>query len=59
MQTSNGDPLMRQRTQVINALRAHMAELGIVAEQGPEGTVPATGLRVGVSRRHQVHAMTN
>jgi hypothetical protein len=28
MQTSNGDPLMRQRTQVINALRAHMAELG-------------------------------
>ena len=53
MQTSNGDPLMRQRTQVINALRAHMAELGIVA------TVPAMGLWVGVSRRHQVHAMTN
>jgi len=46
MQTSNGDPLMRQRTQVINALRAHMAELGIVAAQGPEGTVPATGCGV-------------
>jgi len=27
------DLLMRQRTQVINALRAHMAELGIVAAQ--------------------------
>jgi hypothetical protein len=31
---------MRQRTQVINALRAHMAELGIVAAQEREGTVP-------------------
>ena len=31
------DPLMRQRTQVINALRAHMAEFGIVAAQGREG----------------------
>jgi hypothetical protein len=49
---------MRQRM-VINALPAHMAELGIVAAQGREGTVPATGLRVGVGRRHQVHAMTN
>ena len=27
---------MRQRTQLINALRAHMAELGIVAAQGRE-----------------------
>jgi transposase len=31
------DLLMRQRTQTINALRAHMAELGIVAAQGREG----------------------
>ena len=31
------DLLMRQRTQVINALRAHMAELGIAAVQGREG----------------------
>ena len=30
------DLLMRQRTQLINALRAHMAELGIVAAQGRE-----------------------
>jgi transposase len=31
------DLLMRQRTQVINALRAHMAELSIVAAQGRDG----------------------
>ena len=31
------DLLIRQRTQLINALRAHMAELGIVAAQGREG----------------------
>jgi transposase len=31
------DLLMRQRTQVINALRAHLAELGIVAAQGNAG----------------------
>jgi transposase len=31
------DLLMRQRTQVINAMRAHMAELGITAAQGREG----------------------
>ena len=28
---------MRQRTQVINALRAHMAELGMTAAQGNAG----------------------
>src|SRR5258705_10625667 len=28
---------MRQRTQLINALRAHLAELGITAAQGREG----------------------
>ena len=31
------DLLMRQRTQVINALRAHLAELGIMAAQGSAG----------------------
>jgi transposase len=31
------DLLMRQRTQVINALRAHLAELGIAAAQGDAG----------------------
>src|SRR3984893_8460884 len=29
--------LMRQRTQLINALRAHMAELGVTAAQGSAG----------------------
>src|ERR1035438_7829234 len=37
MQHRTRDLLMRQRTPVINALRAHMAELGIVATQGREG----------------------
>ena len=31
------DLLMRQRTQVINAMRAHLAKLGIVAAQGRDG----------------------
>ena len=30
------DLLVRQRTMLINALRAHLAELGIVAAQGPD-----------------------
>jgi transposase len=29
--------LVRQRTMLTNALRAHLAELGIVAAQGQEG----------------------
>src|SRR5262245_41542633 len=33
MQHRTRDLLLRQRTQTINALRAHMAELGIVAAQ--------------------------
>ena len=37
MQHRTRDLLMRQRTQTINALRAHMAELGVVAAQGREG----------------------
>jgi len=37
MQHRARDLLLRQRTQVINALRAHLAELGIVAAQGREG----------------------
>lgn len=31
------DLLIRQRTQLINALRAHLAELGLVAAQGRDG----------------------
>jgi transposase len=37
MQHRARDLLMRQRTQLINAIRAHMAELGITALQGREG----------------------
>jgi transposase len=39
MQHRARDLLLRQQTQVINALRAHLAELGIVAAQGREGLV--------------------
>ncbi len=31
------DLLIRQRTQLINALRAHLAEFGLVADNGREG----------------------
>jgi transposase len=37
MQHRTRDLLMRQRTQLINALRAHLAELGIVAAKGDSG----------------------
>src|SRR5262245_6731593 len=37
MQHRTRDLLLRQRTQTINALRSHMAELGIVSAQGREG----------------------
>ncbi len=37
MQHRARDLLIRQRTQLINALRGHLAELGIVAAQGREG----------------------
>ena len=37
MQHRTRDVLIRQRTQIINALRAHLAELGIVAAKGDKG----------------------
>jgi transposase len=37
MQHRTRDLLIRQRTQLINALRGHLGELGIVAAQGNEG----------------------
>lgn len=43
------DLLMRQRTQLTNALRAHLAELGIVAETGREGGMQLVKI-VGQSR---------
>ena len=38
------DLLIRQRTQLINALRAHLAELGLIAAQGKEGIATLTGI---------------
>jgi transposase len=38
MQHRTRDLVMRQRTQVINALRAHLAELGIVAAKATRGS---------------------
>ena len=43
------DLLMRQRTQVINALRAHMAELGITAAQGNAGLREFLAIIAGVA----------
>jgi transposase len=37
MQHRTRDVLIRRRTQIINALRAYLAELGIVAAQGDAG----------------------
>jgi transposase len=37
------DLLIRQRTQLINALRGHLAELGLVAAQGREGMATLIG----------------
>src|SRR3974377_124200 len=37
LQHHTRDVLIRQRTQIINALRAHLAELGIVAAEGDAG----------------------
>jgi len=38
------DLLVRQRTQLINAMRAHLAELGIVAAQGRDGVRALIGM---------------
>src|SRR3974377_1468483 len=50
MQHRTRDVLIRQRTQIINALRAHLAELGIVAAQGAAGGNALRGLRAGEAR---------
>jgi transposase len=41
------DLLVRQRTQLINAIRAHLAELGLVAATGRDGVqaLPPLGMR--------------
>ena len=43
------DLLVRQRTQVINALRAHMAELGMTAAQGKAGLTELLAIIAGAA----------
>ena len=50
MQHRTRDVLIRQRTQIINAMRAHLAELGIVATQGEAGGQRTTSDRGRRSR---------
>jgi transposase len=45
------DLLIRQRTQLINALRAHLAEFGLVAETGREGLAQLAGIITDESNR--------
>ena len=46
------DLLMRQRTQVINALRAHLGELGITAAQGKAGLTQLLAIVAGSANEH-------
>jgi transposase len=46
------DLLIRQRTQLINALRAHLAELGLVAERGREGVIELVAIISDESNSH-------
>ena len=48
------DLLIRHRTQLINALRAHLAELGLVAEKGREGVVELAAI---ISDEGNSHAL--
>jgi transposase len=45
------DLLIRQRTQLINALRAHLAEFGLVAETGREGLTQLVAIITDESNR--------
>ena len=45
------DLLIRQRTQLINALRAHLAEFGLVAETGREGLAQLAAIITDESNR--------
>jgi transposase len=51
MQHRTRDLLMRQRTQLINAMRAHLAELGIVSAQGREGLSELLSV---ISNEHEI-----
>lgn len=48
------DLLVRQRTQLINALRAHLAEFGLVAEKGREGVAELAAIVTDDSNSHDL-----
>jgi transposase len=48
------DLLVRQRTQLINALRAHLAEIGLVAAAGVEGVKTVLALIAGGKERDKL-----
>ena len=50
------DLLIRQRTQLINALRAHLSELGLVAEKGREGVAELAAIVSDESNSHALPA---
>lgn len=52
MQHRVRDLLLRQRTQAINALRAHPAEFGLVAAQGREGLAALLAILADVDDAH-------
>ena len=49
------DLLIRQRTQLINALRAHLAEFGLVAETGREGLAQLAAIITDENNRKLFH----
>jgi transposase len=57
------DLLVRQRTQLINAIRAHLAELGLIAAQGRDGLTTLIGIvgdkdsRIPDLARKALHAL--
>ena len=52
MQHRARDLLMQQRTQLINAMRSHLAELGIIAPQGREGVKELLAIIAHDDNRH-------
>lgn len=50
------DLLVRQRTGLINALRAHLAEYGIISSKGPGGVVTLIKLLHGSQEQLPLHA---
>ena len=48
------DLLIRQRTQLINALRAHLAEMGLVAAAGADGLKSLLAIVREASNKHQL-----